>query len=172
MGAAKVFQICYEGDLTPEIALALRRLRGEPTFDKSWVVQADEERHSVVLLRYLRRHLATDGHLLVAQTHMSRARDFLLIRHSVTDGVDYEPLYRAIAHLGYVVELPFRSTFIVAASDHRDTRAIGEQLSSCCPDDSLMVVGIGHDVAVCNGGASRMFVPHEAMARGFSLRDC
>jgi hypothetical protein len=172
VGAAKVFQICYEGELTSEIALALRRLRGEPTFDKSWMVQAEEDRHSVVLLRYLRKHLAADGHLLVAQTHMSRARDFLLIRHSGTESIDYEPLYRAIARLGYVVELPFRSTFIVAASDHRDTKAIGEQLSTSCPDDSLMVVGIGHDVAVCNGGASRMFVPHEATARGFALRNC
>lgn len=171
MGAAKVFQVCYEGDLTPEIALALRRLRGEPNFDKSWTVHADEDRHSVVLLRYLRKHLAADGHLLVAQAHMSRARDFLLVRHSLTEGVDYEPLYREIARLGYVVELPFRSTFVIAASDHRDTVTIGEQLSACCPDDSLMVVGVGHDVAVCNGGASKMFVPHAAAGRGFSLRN-
>ena len=51
--------------------------------------------------------------LLIASTHFSRSRDFLLVRHSLTPGADYSELHDALHRLGVVVDLPFESLFVV-----------------------------------------------------------
>ena len=158
MGEIKLFQLCYEGDLTLEVTHAMRRLGAEPNFDQSWQVWLPEGRHAAPLVRYLRPHTGPDARLLVACAHFSRARDFLLIRHSLTPGGDYSELRGAIERLGTIVDLPFESTFVVQSDDRTEVQTLGRALGELCPDDSLMVTGISHDWAFCNSGISRMHV--------------
>jgi hypothetical protein len=158
MGEIKLFQICYEGDLNVEISHAMRRLGAEPNFDQSWYVWLPEGRHSAPLIRYLRPHIGPDARILVACTQFTRARDFLLVRHSLTPGADYGELHGAIERLGIVVDVPFESTFIVQSNDPTDVQTLGLALGELCPDDALMVTGISHDWAYCDSGVSRMFV--------------
>jgi hypothetical protein len=167
MGEIKLFQICYEGDLTVEVSQAMRRLGAEPNFDQSWHVWLPEGRHSAALVRYLRAHLDDDARMMVACTQFTRARDFLLIRHSMTPDADYGELHDAIARLGDVVELPFESTFVVQSDDLTDVQTLGLALGELCPDDALMVVGISHDWAYCDAGVSQMYVAAPAEARQF-----
>jgi hypothetical protein len=94
----------------------------------------------------------------VAATQFTTARDFLLVRHSLTPGADYRELHDAIHRLGVVVELPFESAFVVQSNDRTDVRTLGAALGELCPDASLMVTGISHDWAYCDGGVSRMHV--------------
>src|SRR5204863_2321912 len=108
------------------------------------------------LVRWLRRNVAFESRVLVACTQFTTARDFLLIRHSLTPNADYTELHDAIARLGTIVELPFESMFVVQSSDRTDLETLGRALGELCPDDSLMVVGVNHDWAFCNAGVSRM----------------
>jgi hypothetical protein len=156
MAEIKLFQICHEGDLTVDLSRTMRRLGAEPSFDRSWYVWLTEERHAAALVRWLRRHVAADGRILVACTQFTTGRDFLLIRHSMTPNADYRELHEAIARLGVIVDLPFESTFVVQSDDHTDLTTLGAALGELCPDDSLMVVGISHDWAYCDSGVSRM----------------
>ena len=158
MGEIRLFQICYEGDLTVEVSHVMRKLGGDANFDQSWQVFLPEGRHSAALVRYLRSQLGSDARLLVACTQFTTTRDFLLVRHSLTPGADYSELHDALARLGTVVELPFESTFVIQSDDRTDVRTLGAALGELCPDDSLMVTGISHDWAYCNDGQSRMFV--------------
>jgi hypothetical protein len=158
MGEIKLFQICYEGDLTVEVSQIMRRLGAEPNFDQSWQVWLPEGRHAAPLVRYLRSHLGAEARLLVACAQFTTARDFLLVRHSLTPGADYGELHDAIHRLGVVVELPFESTFVVQSDDRTDVQTLGLALGELCPDASLMVTGISHDWAYCVGGVSRMHV--------------
>lgn len=159
MAEIKLFQICYEGDLTATLSNAIRRLGAEPNFDESWHVWLSEERHSAALLRWLRRYVPADGRLIVACTQFTNARDFLLIRHSLTPDADYSELRDAIARLGIVVDLPFESTFVIRSDDRTDVNTLGRALGELCPDESLMVLGVSHDWAYCNSGVSRMYLP-------------
>jgi len=158
MGEIKLFQICYEGELTVEVSHAMRRLGAEPNFDQSWHVFLQEARHSAALLRWLRAQIGGDARLLVAQTQFTSARDFLLIRHSQTPDADYSELHDAVHRLGAVVDLPFESTFVVQSPDRTDVQTLGSALCELCPDESLMVVGISHEWAYCDSGVSRMHV--------------
>lgn len=158
MGEIRLFQICYEGDLTAEVSSALAKLGAEPNFDQSWCVWLPEGRHSAPLIRYLRFHIGNDARLIVACTQFTTARDFLLVRHSLTPDADYSDLHRALERLGTVVDLPFESTFVVRSDDRTDVQTLGRALGELCPDDSLMVTGISHDWAYSDAGISRMFV--------------
>jgi hypothetical protein len=170
MGEIRLFQICYEGDLTVEVSQAIRRLGAEPNFDQSWQVWLPEGRHAAALVRYLRSHVEADARLLVACTQFTTARDFLLVRHSLTEGADYHELHDALERLGLVVALPFESTFVVQSDDRTDVQTLGDALSELCPDDSLMITGISHDWAYCNSGVSRMFVPPAEAEEEISFR--
>ena len=163
MGEIKLFQICYEGDLTVEVSGAMRRLGAEPNFDQSWHVWLPEGRHAAPLVRYLRQAVGDDARILVASTQFTSSRDFLLVRHSLTPGADYSELHDALDRLGIVAELPFESTFVIQSEDRTDLQTLGEALGELCPDDSLMVVGISHDWAYCNSGISRMHVADDSM---------
>jgi hypothetical protein len=156
MAEIKLFQIGHEGDLTLDLVRAIRRLGAEPCFDQSWHVWLTEQRHAAALVRWLRRSAAVDSRLLVACTQFTSARDFLLIRHSLTPNADYSELHDAIGRLGTVVDLPFDSMFVVQSNDRTDLETLGRALGELCPDDSLMVVGISHDWAFCNAGVSKM----------------
>lgn len=156
MAEIKLFQICHEGDLTLDLSRAMRRLGAEPCFDQSWHVWLTEERHAAALVRWLRPYVSADARVLVACTQFTTARDFLLIRHSMTAGADYRELHEAIGRLGVVVNLPFEATFVVQSDDRTDVTTLGRALGELCPDDSLMVVGINHDWAYCDSGVSRM----------------
>src|SRR5688572_32277760 len=112
MGEIKLFQICYEGDLTAELSYAMRQLGAEPNFDQSWHVWLPEGRHAAPLVRYLRSHVSPESRLLVACTQFTTSRDFLLVRHSLTPDADYSELHAAMERLGTVVSLPFESTFV------------------------------------------------------------
>lgn len=158
MAEIKLFQICHEGELTVDLTRAMRRLGAEPCFDQSWHVWLTEERHAAALVRWLRAHVSPDGRLLVACTQFTTARDFLLIRHSMTAEADYGELHDAISRLGVVVELPFETTFVVRSDDRTDVATLGLALGELCPDDSLMVIGINHDWAYCDSGTSRMHI--------------
>lgn len=158
MGEIRLFQICYEGELTAEVSHAMRRLGAEPNFDQSWHVFLPEGRHAAPLVRYLRAQLSPDARLLVACAQFTTARDFILIRHSLTPGADYSEVHDAIARLGTVVDLPFEATFVVQSDDRTDVRTLGAALGELCPDESLMVTGISHDWAFCDSGVSRMCV--------------
>jgi hypothetical protein len=158
MGEVRLFQICYEGELTVEVSHVMRRLGAEPNFDQSWQVFLPEGRHAAPLVRYLRSQLAADAKLLVACAQFTRARDFLLIRHSLTPGADYSELHDALERLGTLVDLPFESTFVVQSADRTDLRTLGRALGELCPDESLMITGVSHDWAYSNSGISRMFV--------------
>ena len=162
MGAEKLFQICYEGDLTMEVCDALRTLGAEPNFDSSWQVLLSEERHAAPLARFLRMRIGGDARLLVARTHFTTNRDFLLVRHSLTPGADYSELHAGIRRVGRVHDLPFESTFVVESDDTTDVQTLGAALGELCPDDSLMVIGISHDFAFCAGPLRRMFVAADA----------
>jgi hypothetical protein len=165
MGEVRLFQICYEGELTVEVSHVLRRLGADPNFDQSWQVFLPEGEHSAALVRYLRAQLADDARLLVACTQFTTTRDFLLVRHSLTPGADYSELHDALHRLGVVVELPFESTFVIQSDDRTDVRTdvrtLGAALGELCPDESLMVTGISHDWAYTNAGHSHMFVASE-----------
>jgi hypothetical protein len=171
MGEIRLFQICYEGDLTVEVCQAIRSVGAEPSFDQSWHVWMTEGRHSAPLLRYLRAHVGSEGSLLVACTSFTRTRDFLLIRHSLTPGAHYGELHSAIERLGTVVELPFETTFVVQSSDVTDVQTLGSALGELCPDDSLMVTGISHDFAFFSAGQSRMFLPPDLATRQWDFRN-
>lgn len=162
MGEVRLFQICYEGDLTVEVSHVMRRLGAEPNFDQSWQVFLPEGRHAAPLVRYLRAQLAPQSRLLVACTQFITARDFLLVRHSLTPGADYSELHDGLLRLGTLVELPFESTFVIQSDDRTDVRTLGLALGELCPDESLMVTGVSHDWAFSNAGASRMFVAADA----------
>lgn len=161
MGEVRLFQICYEGELTVEVSHVLRRLGAEPNFDQSWQVFLPEGEHSAALVRYLRAQLGDDARLLVACTQFTTTRDFLLVRHSLTPGADYAELHDALHRLGTVVELPYESTFIIQSADRSDVQSLGAALGELCPDESLMVTGVSHDWAYCNSGLSFMFVASE-----------
>jgi hypothetical protein len=165
MGEIRLFQICYEGELNVDVSHAMRRLGAEPNFDQSWQVWLHESRHAAPLVRWMRAQIAHDARLLIARTQFSSARDFLLIRHSLTPGADYHELHDAIERLGTIVELPFESTFVVRSDDSTDVQTLGRALGELCPDESLMVTGISHDWAFCNSGASRMHVADAAGER-------
>ena len=158
MGEIKLFQICYEGELTVDVSHAMRRLGAEPNFDQSWQVWLPESRHAAPLVRWMRAQIAHDARLLIARTQFSITRDFLLIRHSLTLDADYRELHEAIERLGTVVALPFESTFVIRSDDITDVTTLGRALGELCPDDSLMVTGVSHDWAFCNSGVSRMHV--------------
>jgi hypothetical protein len=162
MGEIKLFQVCYEGELTVEVSRAMRRLGAEPNFDQSWQVWLPEGRHAAPLVRYLRSQMEVGARLLVACTQFTTARDFLLVRHSLTPGADYRELHDALERLGVVVALPFESTFVIQSDDRTDVQMLGAALAELCPDESLMVTGISHDWAYCDAGVSRMFVGAEA----------
>lgn len=171
MGEVRLFQICYEGELTVEVSHVMRRLGAEPNFDQSWQVFLPEGRHAAPLVRYLRSQTAADARLLVACTQFTTARDFLLVRHSLTPGADYSELHEALERLGTVVALPFESTFVIqslyATEMRTDVNTLGLALGELCPDESLMVTGISHDWAYCDSGMSRMFVGTEAVEQAF-----
>ncbi len=167
MGEVRLFQICYEGDLTVEVSHVMRRLGAEPNFDQSWQVFLPEGRHAAPLVRYLRAQLAPQSRLLVACTQFTTARDFLLVRHSLTPGADYSELHDALLRLGTLVELPFESTFVIQSDDRTDVRTLGLALGELCPDESLMVTGVSHDWAFSSAGASRMFVAADAKEAQF-----
>jgi hypothetical protein len=162
MGEVRLFQICFEGELTVEVSHVMRRLGAEPNFDQSWQVFLPEGRHSAPLVRYLRAQTSADSRLLVACTQFTTARDFLLVRHSLTPGADYSELHDALERLGTVVALPFESTFVIqslyATEMRTDVNTLGLALGELCPDESLMVTGISHDWAYSDSGVSRMFV--------------
>lgn len=164
MGDGTLFQICHEGDLTVEVSEALRRLRAEPNFDQSWEVEFEDARDAGVLARYLRMAIGGDAKLLVAPLSPTSRRDFLLVRHSLTPDADYRELHGALERLGWVLELPFDSTFIVDTDDRTEVHALGEALAQLCPDDSLMVTGIGSEFAWCTGGAPRPMLASRALA--------
>jgi hypothetical protein len=163
MGEIKLFQICSEGALTVGVTHAMRRLGAEPNFDQSWHVWLPEGRHAAALTRWLRGQIGDETRLLVACAQFTSARDFILIRHSLTPDADYSELHDAIARLGLVIELPFESTFVVRPDlpHHVELQTLGRALGELCPDDALMVTGISHDWAYCDGGASWMFVAEE-----------
>jgi hypothetical protein len=166
MGEIKLFQICYEGELTVEVTHAMRKLGAEPNFDQSWQVWLPEGQHAALLVRWARTNLGADARVLVACTHFTTSRDFLLVRHSLTPGADYSELHDALDRLGVVAELPFESTFVIQSDDRTDVQTLGLALGELCPDDSLMVTGISHDWAYCNSGVSRMFVAGDEMNAG------
>ena len=167
MGEIKLFQICYEGELTAGVSHAMRRLGAEPNFDQSWYVWLSEERHAAPITRWLRSQIDHNARLIVACTQFTTSRDFLLIRHSLTPDADYSELHDAVERLGMVVELPFESTFVVQSDDRTDVRTLGRALGELCPDDSLMVTGVNHDWAYCDAGVSRMHVAAAADALQF-----
>jgi hypothetical protein len=167
MGEIKLFQICYEGELTAEVSHAMRRLGAEPNFDQSWFVWLSDARNAAPLVRWLRSHVGGDARLLVACPQFTRTRDFLLVRHSLTPDADYSELHDAIERLGSVVPLPFESTFVVQSDDRTDVQTLGLALGELCPDDSLMVTGVNHDWAYCDAGVSRMYVAAAAEALQF-----
>jgi len=163
MSEIKLFQICYEGDLTATLSNAIRRLGAEPIFDKSWHVWLPDQRHAAPLVRWLRQHVPQHGRIMVACTQFTTSRDFLLVRHSLTVDADYSELHDAIARLGVIVPLPFESTFVVRSDDRTDVNTLGRALSELCPDESLMVLGVSHDWAYCDAGTSHMHVPESAI---------
>jgi hypothetical protein len=167
MGEIRLFQICYEGELTVAVSQAMRRLGAEPNFDQSWQVFLPEGRHAAPLVRYIRANLEPEARMLVACTQFTTARDFLLVRHSLTPGADYSELHDALDRLGTLVELPFESTFVIQTGDRTDVQSLGAALGELCPDESLMVTGISHDWAYSNSGISRMFVASEAVEAAF-----
>lgn len=158
MGEIKLFQICFEGELTAEVSHVMRRLAAEPNFDQSWQVFLPEGRHAVALIRFLRSQLAPESQLLVACLQFTTTRDFLLVRHSLTPGADYSELHDALGRLGTVIPLPFESTFVIQSDDRSDVQTLGLALGELCPDESLMVTGISHDWAFCHAGSSQMYV--------------
>ena len=70
MGEIRLFQICFEGDLTAEVSHVMRRLGADANFDQSWQVFLPEGRHSAALVRYLR---ASSNMLRASSTSPVRA---------------------------------------------------------------------------------------------------
>lgn len=171
MGEIKLFQICYEGDLTVEVSHAMRKLGAEPVFDQSWHVWLPEGRHAALLIRYLRANISEDARLLVACSQFTTSRDFLLLRHSLTPGADYTELHDAMQRLGTIIPLPFDSTFVLLSDDRTDVQTLGAALGELCPDDSLLVTGISHDWAFCDGGVSRMAVVEDEVTKRMEFRE-
>src|ERR1051325_10045378 len=167
MGEIRLFQICYEGDLTVGVSHAMRRLGAEPNFDQSWQVWLPEGRHAAPLVRWLRTQLGGGARMLGGAMQFTTAPDFPLVRHRLPTGADSGELHDAIQRLGVVVELPFESTFVVQSDDRTDVQTLGRALGELCPDDSLMVTGISHDWAYCDEGVSRMCVAAAADALQF-----
>lgn len=163
------FQICYDGDLTLEVATAVRRLKGYPNFDKSWMIALSEEQTSVSVLHDLLPAIV-DGSLVVAQLNPSRNRPFLLVRHGITENFDYRPLYGALNRLGDLLELPLPATFILRTDDPSDSLTLGEHLGELCPYDSLMVVGISHDFTIWNAAEGEFTAAEEWLIRNEELR--
>ena len=164
----KAYQICYEGDLTLELAEAIRKLRGTANFDSSWLVGAEEGRSAETLMSQL-RPFAHEGTILVTRTDYSKTRPFLLVRHSRTEGFDYTPLYDALSAVGSALEIPMKQTFLLQCATPVDSRVLGAHLETLCPYDSLMVVGAGHDFAVTS--SSGMYeAPEDWMFRA-SVRE-
>lgn len=164
----KAFQVCYEGDLTLELAEAIRKLRGTANFDSSWLIGTGGDRRAEVLMRYL-RPFAHQGTILVTRTDYSKTRPFLLIRHSRTEGFDYNPLYDALSEIGSALEIPMKQTFLIQCEKVIDSRVLGAHLETLCPYDSLMVIGAGHDFAVSS--ASGMYEAPEDWLFRSSVRD-
>lgn len=164
------FQVCYDGDLTLDVASAVRRLKGEPNFDKSWTVTVDGGRRSETVLRYLRRHIADEGQLIVARLNPVVQRECLLIRHSVTPNYDYTPLLAAIGSLGRVLELPLRGTYVVRADASGNASVLGEQLGELCPYDSLMVLGISSDFSVWSSADGMYAAAEDWLVRNEEIR--
>src|SRR3954470_1089699 len=158
MGEVKLFQVCFEGELTLAVSDAMRRLGAEPNFDQSWSVWLPEGGHAELLVRYMRIEVGDEARVLIGCSQFTSTRDFLLIRHSLTPDADYSELHDAIFRLGVVVSLPFESTFVVQSDDRTDVRTLGRALGELCPDEGLMVTGISHDWAYCEAGVSRMCV--------------
>jgi hypothetical protein len=158
MGDIKLFQVCFEGELTVAVSDAMRRLGAEANFDQSWNVWLPEGGHAELLVRYLRIEVGAEARVLIGCSQFTTTRDFLLIRHSLTPGSDYGELHDAIGRLGIVVELPFDSTFVIQSDDQTDVQTLGLALGELCPDDALMVTGISHDWAYCDGITSQMYV--------------
>ncbi len=165
MGEGTLFQICYEGDLTVEVSDALRRLGAEPNFDQSWQLRLDEPRAAAVIVRRLRRLVGGDAKLLVAPVQWSRRRDLLLVRHSMTPGADYRELHSAFERLGWVLELPFESTFLIDSDDRTDAGTLGEALAQLSPDDSIMVAGVGEEFAWCTAASVPLRAETAAVSR-------
>ena len=133
MGEIKLFQVCYEGELTVAVSDAMRRLGAEPNFDQSWNVWLPEGGHAELLVRYLRIEVGDEARVLIGCSQFTSTRDFLLIRHSLTPGADYSELHDAIARLGVVVDLPFESTFVVQSDDRTDVRRSAWPSASSVP---------------------------------------
>jgi hypothetical protein len=171
MGEIKLFQLCYEGELTVGVTHAMRKLGAEPCFDQSWRVWLPEGRHAAPLVRYLRGQLPPEGRLLVACPQFTLSRDFLLVRHSMTPGADYSELHDALYRLGSVFELPFESTFVIRSDDRTDAQTLGAGLAELCPDESLMVTGVSHDWAYIDAGDCRMYVASLAHGEEVLFRD-
>jgi len=169
MGEIRLFQILLRGRADhrrdQRHATAGRRAELRPEL----AGLAPEGRHAAPLVRYIRRQLDPETRLLVACTHFTRARDFLLVRHSLTPGCDYSELHDAILRLGVVVELPFESTYVVQSGDRTDVHTLGLALGELCPDESLMITGISHDWAYCTDAVSRMHVA-SALEAGMHFR--
>lgn len=170
MGEIKSFQICFEGELEVRLVEVLRRLGAVPNFENSWEVHLPYGRHAAPLLRYLRKFLPPEARLLVAQTQLSRERDFLLIRHSITPGRDYSRLGTALGAFGQPIELPFEATYVLRSETPLDLFKIGEALVDFCGDDSLMVIGISHDFAIHSFGESHMLVVHDEVTNSVAFR--
>ena len=75
MGEIRLFQICYEGELTVGVSHAMRRLGAEPNFDQSWRVWLPEGKHAAALVRYLRSQIDPDARLLVGCSQTVTNRD-------------------------------------------------------------------------------------------------
>jgi len=162
MGKMKQFQICYEGELSIELVEALRKVEAQPNFENSWELEVPSRRHSVILLRYLRRFLPPDGRLLVGRLHHARNRDFLLVRHSASSASDYSRLQVALGAFGAPLDIGFDATHVIRADTEQDVRMIGEALSEFCPGESLMVTGLNYDFATWRLGAGRMMMPSDS----------
>lgn len=171
MGEIKSFQICFEGELEVGLVEMLRRLGAVPNFENSWELHLPYGRHAAPLLRYLRKTLPPEARLLVAQTQLTRERDFLLVRHSVTPGVDYGRLATALGAFGELLDLPFEATYVLRSDTDQDLFRIGGALVDFCSDDSLMVIGVSHDFAIHSFGSSRMLLPPDPVMRDVVFRD-
>ena len=162
MGEIKLFQICYEGELTVGVSHAMRRLGAEPNFDQSWNVWLPEGGHAALAgalpADRSRRRRARAGRLLAVHHHARLpARSATASRPAPTTA----SCTTRIDRLGIVVELPFESTFVVQSDDRTDVNTLGLALGELCPDDALMVTGISHDWAYCDGTTSRMYVAEQ-----------
>lgn len=170
MGEIKSFQICFEGELEVRLVEVLRRLGAVPNFENSWEVHLQHGRHAAPLLRYLRKFIPAEARLLVAQTQLSRERDFLLVRHSITSGRDYSRLATALGAFGHMLEMPFEATYVLRSETPLDLNQIGQALVDFCGDDAMMVISISHDFAIHSFGESHMMVVHDPLTNSVAFR--